>query len=82
VIKILNSKNIDEFVLEITFSNGDEGHFSGHDYLALRQGLLLDALRQPDFFARHFVDAGALCWPNGLELSATRVHELCNMTVT
>jgi hypothetical protein len=81
VIKILNAKNIEPFVLSIEFSNGDEGHFNGLDYLATRTGSLLETLRQANFFARHFVDAGALCWPNGFELSASRVHELCRMVV-
>jgi hypothetical protein len=40
-----------------------------------RQGSLLVALREPDYFARCFIDAGALCWPNGLELSPNRLRE-------
>jgi hypothetical protein len=43
---------------------------------------LLKALSKPAYFARCFVDAGALCWPNGLELSAGRLHELVNTTTT
>ena len=81
MIKILNVKNVEPFVLAIEFSNGDEGHFNGLDYLAMRTGSLLEALRQAHFFTRHFVDAGALCWPNGFELSASRVHELCQLVV-
>lgn len=81
MIKILNATNVDAFVIAVEFSNGDEGHFNGLDYLATRTGSLLDALRRADFFARHFVDAGALCWPNGFELSASRLHELCQMVV-
>lgn len=50
----------------------------GAAYLATRQGPLLEALREPAYFSRCFVDAGALCWPNGLELSAARLHELAN----
>ena len=30
---------------------------------------LLEALRDPAYFGRAFIDAGALCWPNGLGLS-------------
>jgi Protein of unknown function (DUF2442) len=76
VIKVLNIKVIDSFGLELTFSNGDTAHFDGAEYLASRSGSLLDLLRNPAYFARCFVDVGAVCWPNGLELSGTRVHEL------
>ncbi len=81
MIKILKTKTIEPFVIDVQFSNGDEGRFNGSDYLAERSGSLLNALRQTDFFSRHFVDAGALCWPNGFELSASRVHELCQLDV-
>ncbi|MGL1833463.1 hypothetical protein ACKVEX_07640 [Rhodocyclaceae bacterium SMB388] len=40
---------------------------------------MLETLRDPVYFRRAFIDAGALCWPNGLELSAARVHEQCGL---
>jgi len=33
-------------------------------------------------FKRFFVDAGALSWPNGLELSPARLYELCKTLET
>jgi hypothetical protein len=52
------------------------GRFDGH-ILLNRQGQLLDALRDEKMFGRCFVDAGALCWPNGLELSPAKLYESC-----
>ena len=31
-------------------------------------------LRDPAFFARHFIEAGALAWPNGFDLSAGSLY--------
>jgi len=31
-------------------------------------------LRDPRFFARHFIEAGALAWPNGFDLSAESLY--------
>ena len=31
-------------------------------------------LRDPAFFARHFIELGALVWPNGFDLSAASLH--------
>jgi len=78
VIKLLNVKSLKTHVLELSFSDHSQGVFDGATYLATRQGPLLDALRDPTYFSRCFVDAGALCWPNGLELSGARLHELVN----
>lgn len=79
MIKILECKVLADFTLELNFSNGEAGHFDGRSYLASRSGPLLDALHEKSFFSTAFVDAGALCWPNGLELSGQRVMELCKL---
>jgi hypothetical protein len=77
VIKVLTLEHSEEnFQLALTFSNGARGRFDGASYLFKRQGPLLDPLRQADYFRRCFVEAGAVCWPNGLELSGARVFEL------
>lgn len=76
VIKVLNARKLDTFNLEIDFSDRTQGVFDGAAYLATRSGPLLDKLRDPNYFSRFFIDAGALCWPNGLEISPAKVHEL------
>jgi hypothetical protein len=82
VIKLLDVKTIAPHQLELTFSDHSLGVFNGANYLASRQGPLLEDLRDPACFARCFIDAGALCWPNGLELSAARLHELVDAIAT
>jgi hypothetical protein len=76
VIKVLNARLTAPFTLEIDFSDHTRGIFDANVYLAERAGPLLDKLRDPDYFSRFFIDAGALCWPNGLELSPAKIHEL------
>jgi Protein of unknown function (DUF2442) len=75
VIKVLNARLTTPFTLEIDFSDHTQGVFDANAYLATRAGPLLDKLRDPAYFQRFFIDAGALCWPNGLELSPAKVHE-------
>ena len=82
MIKLLDVKTIAPHQLELTFSDHSLGVFNGANYLASRQGPLLENLRDPAYFARCFIDAGALCWPNGLELSASRLHELVDAIAT
>lgn len=78
MIKILQVEAVGDFQLRLTFSDGSQGMFDGKGLLQ-RSGPLLDALRDPAYFRRAFIDAGALCWPNGLELSPTRVRDQCGL---
>jgi hypothetical protein len=81
MIKLLNARYLGKFQVDLTFSDGKEGIYSGLDLLE-RQGPLLDALRDEAYFQRLFIDAGALCWPNGLELSPSRLYESCQALET
>jgi hypothetical protein len=76
VIKVLNARPAGDFKLELDFSDRTHGVFDAATYLATRSGPLLDKLRDANYFARVFIDAGALCWPNGLELSPAKEHAL------
>ena len=76
MIKVLTCKPIADFSLLLKFSNGESGVFDAKAYLAEKRGILLEPLKEAAYFQRCFVDAGALCWPNGLELSGQRVLEL------
>jgi Protein of unknown function (DUF2442) len=76
VMKALSLEHTENFQLVLIFSNGARGRFDGAAYLSTRHGPLLEPLRQTDYFRRCFIEAGAICWPNGLELSGVRVFEL------
>lgn len=74
MIKILSARYLGNFKVMLEFSDGAEGEFDGHALLA-HSGPLLTPLRDEAYFSRHFLDAGALCWPNGLDLSPSRLRE-------
>jgi hypothetical protein len=54
--------------LDLTFSDGSSGIWSAADLIA-RNTVLTRPLADPAYFARAFIEAGALAWPNGLELA-------------
>lgn len=76
MIKLIEARYQGEFRVALRFSDGKEGIFDGRELLK-RSGPLLDPLRDESYFKRVFIDAGALSWPNGLELSPARLHENC-----
>ena len=54
--------------LDLTFNDGSHGSWSAAALIA-RDTVLTRPLADPAYFARAFIEAGALAWPNGLELS-------------
>ena len=79
MIKLTHAKYDNNFKVLLTFSDGHEAIFDGLKLLE-RKGPLLDALRDEAYFKRVFIDAGALCWPNGLELSPIKLYETLTLT--
>jgi DUF971 family protein len=81
MIKILEARYIGDYRIELVFSDDQSGIFDVNAYLSTRQGLLLESLRDEAYLRRFFIDAGALCWPNGLELSPDRLHEISHVAM-
>ena len=76
MIKVIEARYQGNYQIAVIFSDGKEGTFDGK-VLLKRTGSLLEPLRDENYFQRFFIDAGALCWPNGLELSPARLYETC-----
>ena len=76
MIKVIEARYLGNFRIAVIFSDGKEGAFDGN-VLLQKSGSLLEPLRDENYFHRFFIDAGALCWPNGLELSPARLYETC-----
>jgi len=81
MIKLIKAHYLNDFRVALTFSDGREGIFLGRDLLQ-RSGPLLVPLSDESYFKRVFIDAGALCWPNGLELSPQRLYESCTLVAS
>ncbi|MFY9259459.1 MAG: DUF2442 domain-containing protein [Gallionella sp.] len=76
MIKIIQARYVGNFQVALNFSDRESGLFDGHALLQ-RRGSLLEPLRDETYFRRVFIDAGALCWPNGLELSPAKLYATC-----
>jgi hypothetical protein len=60
--------------LRVAFSDSSVGE---HDFSATvaRNGEMVRPLKDPVFFARVFVELGALTWPNGFDLDPIALHD-------
>jgi len=68
MIKIIKINYLGDFKVALYFSDGLEGIFDGKS-LFQRQGSLLEPIKDENYFRKVYIDAGALSWPHGLELS-------------
>ena len=76
MIKILSFQLLENNQLFLEFSDSSKGVFDLPAYLENKQGTLLEPLKDAGYLKRVFLDAGALAWPNGLEISPARIYEL------
>jgi hypothetical protein len=68
VNKVVEISAIHPYRLKVRFSDGASGV---HDYSALfnETGPMIEPPRDPDYFARVFLDYGAPTWPNSFGMS-------------
>jgi hypothetical protein len=74
MIDVVSVKPLGGFKLRIGFSGGSIGE---HDFSSTvaRNGEMVQPLKNPAFFARVFVELGALAWPNGFDLDPIALHD-------
>ena len=73
MIKLVHAEVIADHVVRLEFSDGSSGEVDLAQLLD-RDTEMVRPLRDPAFFADCFLELGALCWRNGLELSASSLR--------
>lgn len=61
-----------EFKIHLAFNDGTEGVVDFAEWL---EGPIFDPVRDPTFFPRFFVEAGAIVWPNGADIAPETLYE-------
>jgi len=74
MIDVVSVKHLGGYRLRVGFSDGSAGV---HDFssTAARDGEMVRPLKDPAFFAKVFIELGALAWPNGFDLDPIALHE-------
>jgi hypothetical protein len=77
--KMTRAKPLGGHMLEIAFADGAQG---AHDFAWIfdRVGPMNAPLQDPAYFARVFLENGALTWPNGFDLSPWNVRQRMDAT--
>ncbi len=74
MIDVINIRRLGDYRLEISFSDGTAGT---RDFSEVRgqTGEMVEPLKDPAYFARVFIDDGALTWPNGYDWDPIALHD-------
>lgn len=74
MIKIIQAKHLQEKILRLSFSDSSWGDYDLQPLID-RQTELVKPLNDEAYFKQFFLELGALCWRNGLELSPGNIHK-------
>jgi hypothetical protein len=73
MIKLTSIDPGNDRCLLLHFSDGARGILDFTPFIAVETAMT-EPLREPAFFAKAFIELGALAWPNGFELSAESLY--------
>jgi hypothetical protein len=73
MIDVIGLKRLGAYRLEIAFSDGSVGIRDFADMVS-RNGEMVLPLKNPEYFARVFIEDGALTWPNGYDVDPIELH--------
>lgn len=74
MIKITQAQYVQQKILRLYFSDNSWGDYDLQPLIA-RQTELVIPLNDESYFKQFFLELGALCWRNGLELSSGNIHK-------
>jgi hypothetical protein len=74
MIDVVAARPLGGFKLEIEFSDGTIG-VRDFSFVNEKTGSMAQPLKDPIYFARVFIDDGALTWPNGYDWDPIALHD-------
>lgn len=72
-VKLIEVESKGGYQLALRFFDGAFGVFDFTQFVDAGTPMT-EPLRDPAFFARHYIELGALAWPNGLDFSAGSLY--------
>lgn len=74
MIKIVRAEYQQDRTIRLEFSDGTTGDYDLQPLIA-RGTEMVKPLEETELFQRFFLELGALCWPNGFELSGGGIQQ-------
>jgi Protein of unknown function (DUF2442) len=74
MIDVIGVRPLGGYKLEVEFSDGTIG-VRDFAFVVEKTGSMSEPLKDPAYFARVFIEDGALTWPNGYDWDPIALHE-------
>lgn len=74
MIKIVKAESLRDRIIRLEFSDGTTGDYDLQPLIA-RGTEMVSPLERDEVFQQFFLELGALCWPNGFELSGGGIQQ-------
>ena len=74
MIDVIGVRPLGGHKLKVEFSDGTVG-VRDFASVARKTGAMAEPLKDPSYFARVFIDDGALTWPNGYDWDPIALHD-------
>ena len=75
MIKVRKAKPLGDYRLMLEFSDDLVGERDFRPLIVRESGPMLEPLKDPAYFARVFIEDGALTWPNGYDWDRIALHD-------
>lgn len=69
---VVKAEHVEGYRIKVMFADGMNGVVNFEDWL---EGPIFEPLRDPSYFARFYVDAGTVVWPNGADVAPEAIYE-------
>jgi hypothetical protein len=74
MIEVREARHVRDFRLWIEFSDDSAGE-RDFSFLTTETEPMIEPLKDPEYFARVFVENGVPTWPNGFDLDPIALHD-------
>jgi Protein of unknown function (DUF2442) len=74
MIDVIGVRPVGDHKLEIEFSDGTIG-VRDFSFISEKTGPMVNPLKDSSYFARVFIEEGALTWPNGYDWDSLALHD-------
>jgi hypothetical protein len=74
MIDVIGVRSLGDYKLEIEFSDATIG-IRDFRFIREKTGPMAEPLKDPGYFARVFIEDGALAWPNGYDWDPIALHD-------
>jgi len=69
---VIRAEHSGGFRISVTFNDGVENTIDFSEWL---EGPIFEPLKEPEYFARFFLDGGTIAWPNGADIAPETLYQ-------